>query len=67
MLRIPRFGCVVVDAHATVIKIGSQPFEADEAIADGTGQVRFLGDLRELVMKPGFQIVDQRCRVFLPD
>ena len=42
-------GCVVVDAQAAIIKVGSQPFEAGEAIADRAGRGRFLGGLRFLV------------------
>ena len=61
------FSGVVVDTQATVIKIGSQPFEPRDAVADGSRQGRLARDLHELAVQPRFKIIDERGCLLLPD
>jgi hypothetical protein len=50
-----------------MVEIGAQFFHPRQGVADCLGQFGFAGDLRELGLQPGFEVLEDRFGLRLPD
>ena len=60
-------GRIVVRLQEAVVEVGPQPLHPGQGVADRLGQFGFAGDLRELGVQPGFEILEDRFGLRLPD